>query len=71
MHYKAANRRLQEIARELNVESIVEGSVVRSGNRVRITAQLIYVPTEQRLWGTPTNATCRTSSPCRVKWPAT
>jgi adenylate cyclase len=51
MHYKAANRRLQEIARELNVESIVEGSVVRSGNRVRITAQLIYVPTEQRLWG--------------------
>jgi TolB-like protein/DNA-binding winged helix-turn-helix (wHTH) protein/Tfp pilus assembly protein PilF len=51
MHYKGANRRLlPEIARELNVDSIVEGSVVRSGNRVRITAQLIYAPTEQHLW---------------------
>jgi TolB-like protein len=50
MHYKGANRRLPEIARELNVDSIVEGSVLRAGNRVRITAQLIYVPTDQHPW---------------------
>ncbi len=50
MHYKGANRPLPEIARELNVDSIVEGSILRAGNRVRITAQLIYVPTEQHPW---------------------
>ncbi|HEV2699207.1 MAG TPA: tetratricopeptide repeat protein, partial [Terriglobales bacterium] len=41
---------LPEIARELNVEGIVEGSVVRSGNRVRVTAQLIHASTDQHLW---------------------
>jgi TolB-like protein/DNA-binding winged helix-turn-helix (wHTH) protein/Tfp pilus assembly protein PilF len=50
MHYRGPNRRLPEIARDLNVDSIVEGSVLRAGNRVRITAQLIHVPTDQHLW---------------------
>src|SRR5437762_11265695 len=50
MHYKAANKTLPQIARELNVDGIVEGSVMRSGNRVRITAQLIDAPTDQHLW---------------------
>ncbi|HEX8895894.1 MAG TPA: hypothetical protein VF783_21405 [Terriglobales bacterium] len=39
-----------EIARELNVDGIIEGSVQRSGNKVRITAQLIYGPADTHLW---------------------
>jgi TolB-like protein/Flp pilus assembly protein TadD len=50
MAYKHARRPLAEIARELNVEAVVEGTVLRSGERVRITAQLIQVPDEKHLW---------------------
>jgi TolB-like protein/DNA-binding winged helix-turn-helix (wHTH) protein/Flp pilus assembly protein TadD len=50
MLYKGTKKGLPEIARELNVDAIVEGSVMRSGNRVRITAQLIHAPTDQHLW---------------------
>jgi TolB-like protein/DNA-binding winged helix-turn-helix (wHTH) protein/Flp pilus assembly protein TadD len=50
MPYKGTKKGLPEIARELNVDGIVEGSVLRSGNRVRITAQLLYGPTDQHLW---------------------
>jgi TolB-like protein/Tfp pilus assembly protein PilF len=49
-HYKGTNKTLPEIAKELNVDGIVEGSVLRSGNRVRITAQLIQTRTDQHLW---------------------
>jgi len=50
MAYKRVHKPLSEIARELNVEAVVEGTVLRSGERVRITAQLIQVPTEKHLW---------------------
>ncbi len=50
MHYKGSNKPLPEIARELNVDGIIEGSVLRAGDRVRITAQLIYAPTDSHLW---------------------
>ncbi|MFZ0734817.1 MAG: winged helix-turn-helix domain-containing protein [Candidatus Sulfotelmatobacter sp.] len=50
MQYKGAKKRLPEIARELNVDAIVEGSVIRSGQRVRVTAQLVQAPTDQHLW---------------------
>jgi serine/threonine protein kinase len=50
MHYKNTNKTLPQIARELNVDGVVEGSVMRSGNRVRITAQLIHGDTDQHLW---------------------
>jgi TolB-like protein/DNA-binding winged helix-turn-helix (wHTH) protein/Tfp pilus assembly protein PilF len=50
MHYKETAKQLPEIARELKVDAIVEGSVLRSGDRVRISAQLIHAPTEQSLW---------------------
>jgi TolB-like protein/DNA-binding winged helix-turn-helix (wHTH) protein/Tfp pilus assembly protein PilF len=50
MRYKNANRPLPEIARELGVEGIVEGSVLRSADRVRITAQLIYAPQDKNAW---------------------
>ncbi|HEX2714528.1 MAG TPA: tetratricopeptide repeat protein, partial [Candidatus Acidoferrales bacterium] len=47
---KGVRRPLPEIARELNVDAVVEGSVLRSGGRVRITAQLIHAATDQHLW---------------------
>jgi TolB-like protein/DNA-binding winged helix-turn-helix (wHTH) protein/tetratricopeptide (TPR) repeat protein len=50
LRYKKTNKPLPEIARELNVDGIVEGTVQRSGDRVRITAQLIHGPTDKHLW---------------------
>ena len=50
MHYKGVHRPLPEIARELGVEIVVEGSVLRSGERVRISAQLIDASSDTHLW---------------------
>jgi TolB-like protein/DNA-binding winged helix-turn-helix (wHTH) protein len=50
MRYKKSDKSLPEIARELGVEGVVEGSVLRSGDRVRITAQLIQPRTDANLW---------------------
>ncbi|HST09185.1 MAG TPA: winged helix-turn-helix domain-containing protein [Terriglobales bacterium] len=50
MRYKGTRKGLPEIAHELNVDAIIEGSVVRSGKRVRITAQLLHGPTDRHLW---------------------
>ena len=50
MQYKKVRRPLPEIARELGVDGIVEGSIVRSKDRVRVTAQLVYAPTDTHLW---------------------
>jgi len=50
MQYKGAKRPLPEIARELGVSGIVEGSVFRSGDRVRITAQLINAANDTHVW---------------------
>ena len=50
MQYKQTKKSLPEIARELNVDGIIEGTVQRSGDRVRITAQLIHGPTDKHLW---------------------
>jgi TolB-like protein/DNA-binding winged helix-turn-helix (wHTH) protein/Flp pilus assembly protein TadD len=50
MTYKGARKPLAEIARELNVEAVVEGSVMREGNEVRISAQLIRVPADTHIW---------------------
>ena len=50
MQYKQTTKSLPEIARELNVDGIIEGTVQRSGDRVRITAQLIYGPSDKHLW---------------------
>jgi TolB-like protein/DNA-binding winged helix-turn-helix (wHTH) protein/Tfp pilus assembly protein PilF len=50
MRYKGTTKSLPEIARELNVDGVIEGSVLRSGNRVRIMAQLINGHTDQHLW---------------------
>src|SRR5262249_45694454 len=51
MHYRSNNKPLVEIARELNVDAVIEGSVLRSGDRVRINVQLVQAAPEKRLWG--------------------
>ena len=48
--YKDTKRPLPEIAKELGADAVVEGTVVRSGDRVRITAQLIDAQSDQHLW---------------------
>src|SRR6202522_4844593 len=50
MAYKGARKPLPQIARELNVDAVVEGTVLRSGDRVRITAQLIEASTDKHVW---------------------
>lgn len=50
MQYKGSRKALPEIARELNVDALIEGAVLRSGDRVRVTAQLIRAAPEKHLW---------------------
>ena len=50
MRYKGTSKALPEIAKDLGVDGIIEGSVLRSGDRVRITAQLIHAPSDTHLW---------------------
>jgi TolB-like protein/DNA-binding winged helix-turn-helix (wHTH) protein len=50
MTYRQSRKSLAEIARELDVQAVVEGGVLRSGERVRITAQLIRVPADEHIW---------------------
>lgn len=50
MRFKGGTRSLPEIARALSVDAIVEGSVLRTGDRVRISVQLIHVATDAHLW---------------------
>ncbi|MEE9161591.1 MAG: hypothetical protein V3U35_01350, partial [Candidatus Neomarinimicrobiota bacterium] len=48
--YRNTRKRMPEIARELGVDAIIEGSVLRAGDRVRITAQLIHGRSDEHLW---------------------
>jgi TolB-like protein/Tfp pilus assembly protein PilF len=50
MHYKNSDKRLRDIGRELNVATVLEGTVRRIGDHVRVVAQLIDVDSEQHLW---------------------
>ena len=50
MTYKGAHKSLPQIAQELNVDAVVEGTVLRSGEQVRITAQLIQAAADKHLW---------------------
>ena len=50
LHLKGTQRTIPEIGRELRADAVIEGSVFRAGNRIRITAQLIQVAPEQHLW---------------------
>jgi serine/threonine-protein kinase len=50
MRYRATEKTIPEIADELGVDALIEGSVLRAGDRVRITAQLIHGETDEHLW---------------------
>jgi len=50
MQYKDTHKTMPQIARELNVDAVVEGTVLREGNRVRIRTQLIYAPADRHVW---------------------
>jgi tetratricopeptide (TPR) repeat protein len=50
MQYRGTRKSLPRIARELNVDAVLEGSVLRSGERIRITAQLIHAASDQHVW---------------------
>jgi TolB-like protein/DNA-binding winged helix-turn-helix (wHTH) protein/Tfp pilus assembly protein PilF len=50
MQYRGVYKPLPQIARELNVDAVVEGTVMRSGGQVRITVQLIQASTDKHLW---------------------
>ena len=52
MHFKGAQKTIQTMAKELNVDGIVEGSIQRTGNRILITVQLIEAATDRHLWAT-------------------
>lgn len=51
MTYRGVREPLPKVARALNVDAVVEGSVVRSGDQVRINVELIRAPTDTRIWG--------------------
>ena len=59
MHYKGVHRPVPELARELGVDAVVEGAVLRSGERVRISVQLIEARTDQHLWAESYNRDLR------------
>jgi TolB-like protein/Flp pilus assembly protein TadD len=50
IHLKGSSRKLDEIARDLSVDGVVEGAVLHEGNRVRVTAQLILMEPERHAW---------------------
>jgi len=50
LHLKGSSRRLDEIARDLGVDGMVEGGVLHEGNRVRVTAQLVLMEPEHQVW---------------------
>ncbi len=50
MHFKSTRETLTQIASELDVDAVVEGSVVRSGDRIHINVKLIHEPTDRQLW---------------------
>ena len=50
LQYKGTKKSLPQIARELKVDGLIEGALLREGGRVRITAQLVHGPSDRHLW---------------------
>jgi len=67
MQYKTEAKRICARLPSAGVAHIVEGSVQRAGERVRVSAQLIDARTDMHLWGSITTAIWRTSSPFRAR----
>lgn len=51
MYYRGSGKPLPEIARRMNVDAVIEGSVLRAGDRVRINVELVRAGNDSRLWG--------------------
>jgi TolB-like protein len=69
MHYKGTNKSLPEIARELKVDAVVEGTVQRSGDRVHVSAQLIQAASDSHLWAAEYDRDCAMLWTCKAKLP--
>jgi TolB-like protein/DNA-binding winged helix-turn-helix (wHTH) protein/Flp pilus assembly protein TadD len=67
MTYKGVHKSLATIARELNVDAVIEGSVMRAGGRVRITAQLIHATDDSRVWADSYEGDVRDALTLQVK----
>jgi len=65
--FKGKNPDIRAVGRQLNVATVLEGSVQRSGDRLRITAQLSTVADGYHVWSETTTAVSPTSLPCRMK----
>ena len=65
--YKGKEVKIAEVAHDLNVDHVLEGSVRKSGNRVRITTSSSAPPTARTSGRRPTTGISRTSSPCRTR----
>ena len=50
LQYEKSRKSVPEIAKELDVDAVIEGSVLRSGDRIRVTAQLIRAPADRAMW---------------------
>ncbi|MBI3005652.1 MAG: protein kinase [Ignavibacteriales bacterium] len=59
MQYKKEKKPLAQIAKELNVDAVVEGSLLRSGNQVQVRARLLSAPSERQLWSQTFNRDVR------------
>jgi len=70
MHFKGTTKRLPEIAEELKVRYVLEGSVRRAGNSLRITAQLIEAATDDHLWAEKYSGRSTMFSTCRRRFRA-
>ena len=68
MHYKQTRKAVPTIARELRVDAIVTGSIVRAGARVRIIAKLIRGAPEKSFGRRVSTVNCAMPRPCRMKW---
>jgi TolB-like protein len=69
MQFRHTKKNLPEIAAQLNVDAVVEGSVLRSGDRVRVTAQLLDARQDRHLWAASYEREVATLSGCRDRWP--
>jgi TolB-like protein len=68
--FKGKNQDVREIGKALNVNKILEGSVRKSGSRVRITAELVNTADGYQLWSKHLTEISMTFSNCRMKLPA-
>jgi adenylate cyclase len=66
--YKGKSPNIQQVGRELGVRYVLEGSIRKAGNRVRITGQLIDATNGVHIWAIGSTATSKTSSSCRIRW---